>query len=72
MVYFDSDDNIARFCMQGIEVYTLEERSMTSYLHSKKELSSGHKLEYWSILKRQTPDDYSTVLRAGNRSIHTR
>ena len=46
MVYFDSDDNIARFCMQGIEVYTLEERSMTSYLHSKKELSSGHKLEY--------------------------
>jgi len=46
MVYFDSDDNIARFCMQGIEVYTLEERSMTPYLHSKKELSSGHKLEY--------------------------
>ena len=32
--------------MQGIEVYTLVEHSRTTYLESKKELSSGHTLEY--------------------------
>ena len=46
--YFEkktSDDSIERFCVQGIEVYTLEEHSCSPYLQSKKELSSGHTLE---------------------------
>ena len=37
--------------MQGIEVYTLEEHSRTPYLQSKKELSSGHNLEYGYFVK---------------------
>jgi len=32
--------------VQGIEVYTLEDHSRTPYLQIKKELSSGHTLEY--------------------------
>ena len=32
--------------MQGIEVFTLEEHSRNPYLQSKKELLSGHTLEY--------------------------
>ena len=41
-----TNDSIARFCMQGIEVFTLEEHSTSTYLQSNKELSSGHTLEY--------------------------
>ena len=45
-VNLTSDNFIARFRVQGIEVFTLEEHSRTPYLQSKKELSSGHTLEY--------------------------
>ena len=41
-----SDNSIARFYVQGIEVFTFEEHSRIRYLHRKKELSSGHTLEY--------------------------
>jgi len=58
--------------MQRIEVYTLEERSKTPYLQSKKELSSGHTLEYGYFEKTDVGCQYSTVLRAGNRGMHTR
>ena len=49
MVNFEnltSDNFIARFCVQGTEVFTLEEHSRTPYLQSKKQLSSGHTLGY--------------------------
>ena len=46
MKILTSDNSIARFCVQGIEVFTLEEHSGTPYLQSKKELSSGHTMAY--------------------------
>ena len=42
--------------MQGTEVYTLEERGRTPYAQSKKELSSGHTMEY-GCFERQKSDD---------------
>ena len=59
MVNFEnltSDNIIARFCVQGTEVLTLEEHSRTPYLQSKKELLSGHTLEY-GYFENKTSDD---------------
>ena len=46
------DKCIARFCVQGIELFTLEEHSRTPYLQSKNELSPGHTLEYGYFVER--------------------
>ena len=58
MVNFEnltSDNFIARFCVQGTELFTLE-HSRTPYLQSKKEPSSGHTLEY-GYFEKKTSDD---------------
>jgi hypothetical protein len=67
-----SDNCIAWFCVQGIEVFTLEEHSRTPYLQRKKELSSGQTLEFGYFEETDVGRQYSTVLRVENRDIHTR
>jgi len=47
-----SDDSLARFCVQGIEVYTLDEQGRTPYGKCMKVLSSGHTLDYAGVAHR--------------------
>jgi len=56
--------------VQGIEVFTLEEHSRTPYLQSKKELSSGHTVEYGYFEKKTTEDGIARFCVQGTE-VHT-
>jgi hypothetical protein len=65
-----SDDSIARFCMQGIEVYTLDDHGRPPYAQCKKVLSSGHTQEYAVVARRHvTIQDGELMMSASNGHI---
>ena len=67
-----SDDSIARFCVQGIEVYTLDEHGRTPYAQCKKGLWSGHTLEYAGVARRHvTRQDGGLLMSASNGHIRS-
>ena len=47
-----SDESIARFCVQEIVEYILDEHGRTLYGQCNKGLSSGHTLEYSGVARR--------------------
>ena len=57
------DDNIARFCVQGIEVYTLDEHGRTPYAQCKG-LSTGHTLEYAGVARRHVAREDGGLMTA--------